>query len=104
MRFLLLLVAATSLLRLPGATAEINVVLSCDNQSCVFPGLDPCVEYTVCGAISTRSVELQFFHNLTSCGGEEANEAVTVRASSSDKISYATLTSALLLLPSPSSS
>ena len=84
MRLLLVLVllASTVLLRLPpGSAAKLSVVLSCDNQSCVFPGLDPCVEYTVLGNVSARSVELQFAHNLTNCDGDEAtNEAVTVRA------------------------
>ena len=96
MRFRLLLIAATicSLQRLPRTAAEIDSVLSCSNRSCVFHDLDPCVDYTVLGAASTTSVELQFLRNLTRCSKDETNEAVTVRASSTDKNQHTTLTNA----------
>ena len=83
MRFLLLLGAAIAigLRELSGTAAQPDaVLLPCDNSSCVFPDLDPCVEYTVLGASDTRSVELQFLRDLSSCGEQEADQSITVRA------------------------
>lgn len=84
-RFLLFLAISTSLLRWRGTVAQMNVILSCYNQSCVFSGLDPCVEYTMLGSALTRSIELQFLGNLTSCDELEAGAAVMVRVNTSKK-------------------